>query len=256
MKAPEFEGRLHAKTPQYQKHVHEAKQAIEKALQTGRTFYASCSFGKDSAVMLRLILDVRPDMPILYMSSGYALPDTIAYKDLLKEAWHLNLTELPAKVDYLELCQEFDLPHRRSQATQKRVVKMIKKDHASAWAKEQGFTGAFLGLRAEESRGRKIQYLRNPEGILDKENNILKVAPLATWIAYDIWAFTFSTGMPYNHLYDKENCGFTRYTLRNTGWLSTDGENQGRLEWLRKNYPQYYQKVRDLSYELQSDFPT
>ena len=246
MKTPELEGRLHAKTPQYQKHLQEANNAIEKALQMGRKFYASCSFGKDSAVMLRLILDVQPDMPVLYMSSGYALPDTVAYKNTLKEAWRLNLTELPAPVDYLELCQEFGLPHQRSKATQKRVVEKIKKEPASAWAKEQGFTGGFLGLRNEESRGRKIQYLRHPEGSLDKENNILKVAPLATWTAYDIWAFTFSTGMPYNHLYDKEIGVFTRYTLRNTGWLSTDGENQGRLEWLRRYYPQYYQKVRDL----------
>ena len=255
MKTPELEGRLRAKEPPYQKHLQEAKQAIDKALQTGRTFYVSCSFGKDSAVMLRLILDAQPDMPVLYMSSGYALPDTIAYKDMLKEAWHLNLTELPAPVDYLELCREYGFPHQRSQATQKRVVEMIKKTPASAWAKEQGFTGLFWGLRKEESDGRKILNLRHPEGILDKKNNILKIAPLATWTAYDIWAFTFSTGMPYNHLYDKENCGVNRYTLRNTGWLSTDGENQGRLEWLRKNYPQYYQKVRDLSYELQSDFP-
>jgi phosphoadenosine phosphosulfate reductase len=236
---------LYAKMQQHQQRIKTARQSIKKAIATGRKFYASVSFGKDSAVMLRLLCDIQPNITVLYIKSGYALPETTRYLEELRQAWNLNLTVLDVPIDYLELCQTFGLPHLRSKATQKRVVAMIKKDHASQWAQEQSFTGLFWGLRADESQGRKKLMQCHPEGVIDR-HNILRVAPLAFWTAQDVWAYTLSTGMPYNRLYDHENCGFTRETLRNTGWLSTDGETQGQLEWIRRNYPEQFQKVREL----------
>ena len=236
---------LYAKTGKFKYNVSDAKRAIEKALDTGRNFYTSVSFGKDSSVMLRLILDIKPDIPVLYMNSGYALPDTNEYYAKIKEEWNLNMIELPAQVDYIELCQEFGLPHLRSSQTQKKVVQFLKKNRASNWAVENGYTGLFWGIRADESKGRNHLCKSNPNGILDK-NDILRIAPLAKWKARDVWAYIFSTNMPYNKLYDHENCGYTRETIRNTGWLSTDGETNGYIEWIKKNYPEQYVKLREL----------
>jgi len=236
---------LHAKDADYQKRIENARLAIEMAYDSHRKFYASWSGGKDSSVMLRLILDLSPTIPVLYMQSGYALPETEDYILRMKDEWNLNLTIIHAEIDYIELCKEFGLPHQRTAATQKAIVKSIKKSVGSHWAIQERFSGMFWGLRAEESKSRKQAMKYGKHGLLGNDG-ILRVSPISDLSSIDIWAFIFSTCMPYNKLYDRENCGFTRETLRNTGWLSTDGENYGRLEWLRKNYPIQFLKVREM----------
>jgi 3'-phosphoadenosine 5'-phosphosulfate sulfotransferase (PAPS reductase)/FAD synthetase len=67
-----------------------------------------------------------------------------------------------------------------------------------------------------------------------------RAQPLAWWSAQDTWAYLFSREVPYHPLYDRETHGQTRETLRNTGWLSTDGAEQGRIAWLREHYPDQY----------------
>lgn len=237
--------KLRARSDEYRHRLDAARRSIQRALNTGRKFYVSFSGGKDSSVMLRLILDFMPNIPVMHIKSGYALPDTEQYLKLIKGKWKINLVELHVPVDYLELCREFGLPHLRSKTVQKSVVKLLKKDTASEWAKTQGFEGLFWGLRAEESKGRKMLCKCCPNGVIDK-NDVLRVAPLAAWTAQDVWSYIFSEDMEYNHFYDRENCGYTRETLRNTGWLSTDGETRGQIEWLRRNYPEQFRKVRGL----------
>lgn len=207
--------------------------------------YVSWSGGKDSTVMLHLVRQVAPDIDVLYMRSGYALPDTSVLIERLEEEWKLRLHVLDAPVDYLELCETFGLPHVRKRSTQRKVVQTLKKNHAVVWASQHGFDGLFWGLRADESPGRAALCQAKPRGLRDK-TGVLRVAPLAAWTGEDVWAYTVTGSIPYSDLYDRENCGFTRESLRNTGWLSTDGAAYGRIEWLRMNYPEQFQKVRDL----------
>jgi len=207
--------------------------------------YVSWSGGKDSTVMLHLVRRIAPDIDVLYMSSGYTLPDTAVLIERLRHEWNLHLHVLDAPIDYIELCRTFGLPHTRSRVSQKKVVKILKKDQASAWASSHGFDGLFWGIRAEESVGRAAMCRALPRGLRDGKG-VLRLAPIAEWSAEDVWAYTLTESIAYSGLYDRENCGFTREMLRNTGWLSTDGAAYGRLEWLRMNYPEQFQKVRDL----------
>lgn len=48
------------------------------------------SFGAESAVMLALIADVRPELPIVFLETGMHFPQTLDYRDTLIE--HLGLT--------------------------------------------------------------------------------------------------------------------------------------------------------------------
>ena len=46
--------------------------------------------------------------------------------------------------------------------------------------------------------------------------------------------------IPYPKLYD--NIGLLpREEIRNGGWLTTDGAHMGRVQWLRRYYPEQYQ---------------
>ena len=61
------------------------------------------SFGAESAVLLHLVSQIDPAIPVLFLETGKHFPETLAYRDLLRERFGLtdlrSLTpdpELPA----------------------------------------------------------------------------------------------------------------------------------------------------------------
>ena len=65
----------------------------------GELTYVS-SFGAESAVMLALIADVDPDLPIVFLETGMHFPQTLDYKDELIERLGLtNVREIPPAED-------------------------------------------------------------------------------------------------------------------------------------------------------------
>ena len=42
------------------------------------------SFGAESAVLLHLVAQVAPDMPVLFLDTGKHFPETLAYRDELR----------------------------------------------------------------------------------------------------------------------------------------------------------------------------
>lgn len=207
--------------------------------------YVSWSGGKDSNVVLHLCRCINPDVKVMHMESGYSLPDNFKYIFDVVKKYNINFEELKAEIDYLELCSEFGLPHLRDKKTQQKVVKQIKKNPATEWALKNNYKTMFWGIRSEESNDRKALAKFKGRCFIDK-NGIEKVSPILNWTVKEIWAYHLENKIPVNGIYIKENCGESCETIRNTGWLSTDGENRGRLEWLRKNYPEQYRKVREL----------
>ncbi|MEL6474064.1 MAG: phosphoadenylyl-sulfate reductase [Pseudomonadota bacterium] len=54
------------------------------------------SFGAESAVMLALIADVDPNLPIIFLETGMHFPQTLDYKEELKERLGLtNIRDIP-----------------------------------------------------------------------------------------------------------------------------------------------------------------
>ena len=63
---------------------------------------AVSSFGAESAVLLHLIAQVRPDIPVLFLETGKHFPETLAYRDALVERLGLtNLVNLTPDADAL-----------------------------------------------------------------------------------------------------------------------------------------------------------
>ena len=43
-----------------------------------------------------MIVQQRPDIPVLFLETGYHFPETLAYRDKMTRAWKLNLRNLEA----------------------------------------------------------------------------------------------------------------------------------------------------------------
>ncbi len=57
----------------------------------------TCSFQAEDVVVLHQAIQQRPDIPVLFLETGYHFPETLAYRDELAAKWNLNLRNLSAK---------------------------------------------------------------------------------------------------------------------------------------------------------------
>jgi phosphoadenosine phosphosulfate reductase len=222
-----------------QRRVAEARNILERASSLGRVS-VSMSWGKDSVVAGHLALQhLPPPVTMTHIASSYRLPGFEHVQVYFAERADLHIIE-PRRTlqETIEWLREIGLPHERTAAQQQAVVKAIKKDVGTAWCIDNGFGVQVMGIRADESKARSA-FLRARGAIYDARG--MKVAcPLAWWAAKDVWAYIVANDLPYHPLYDCETHGQTRETLRNTGWLSTDGAEHGRIVWLREHYPEQY----------------
>ena len=90
--------------------IHEAIQIIENGAAKISKPYISCSWGKDSLTLLKLTLQVKPDVMVVFMNSGYDLPDLYDTRDKLLKQWHIeNYTEIPSPIDYISLFEQYGM---------------------------------------------------------------------------------------------------------------------------------------------------
>jgi 3'-phosphoadenosine 5'-phosphosulfate sulfotransferase (PAPS reductase)/FAD synthetase len=106
---------------------------------------------------------------------------------------------------------------------------------------------ALIGLRKDESRGRRILLASRGNTFYARGNQIVQCYPLANWTAADVWSYILKHDLPYPSLYDlAEN----RETARNGAMFAapTLGHYRGQMAALKRMYPALFNKFA-------ADFP-
>ena len=76
-----------------------AQQRVAQALEhLPGTHVLSSSFGAQSAVMLHLVNQVIPGIPVVLIDTGYLFPETYRFIDQLTEKLQLNLNNVTDKL--------------------------------------------------------------------------------------------------------------------------------------------------------------
>lgn len=222
----------------------EKEKKIEKVIQEQLNYskrpMLSLSWGKDSFLLLTYLLKFKPDIDVVYLNSGYGLSDNYKFRDNQLSELNVNYHEIEQQIDYIDLCKLYGLPHLRIPATQRKVVSIIKKDQLDRIAKDIGCDVVFWGLRADESRGR---FGLSKKGYwFDKKNGLRFVHPLIYLSQFELWWLYDYYNLPINDIYTKTEL-VKREQIRNSGWLSTDGTQYGRLDWLSFHYPEEFSRL-------------
>ena len=58
----------------------------------------TCSFQTECMALVDLVIAQHPNIPVLFLETGYHFPETYAYRDQMTEQLHLNLVNLSAKI--------------------------------------------------------------------------------------------------------------------------------------------------------------
>lgn len=231
--------RLHGKLPVI-------KRRTDRALETIRDWRARCqkpyiawSTGKDSTLCLRLALRVDPKIQVVYFDADSCLPDSEKFIERLVPEWNLNFRRVKTR-PILDVLAQYGLtyPGIEYQTMKATVYEPIKSLRA------EGYDGVIVGVRAEESRGRKIAASALGSMFRAKSSGMLTCWPLAQWASRDVWGATINGELPYNTAYDKTR--FAEFEeMRVSYWAGETNRTYGRYVWLRYYYPDLYRRLAE-----------
>jgi phosphoadenosine phosphosulfate reductase len=161
------------------------------------TVCLTCSFQAEDMIVLDLLRRRLPQLPVLFLETGYHFSETYQFRDRMTAEWGLNLVNALPQKTVQQQESELGILYRDDPAKccQLRKVEPLM-------ASLEPFDVWFTGLRREQSPTRKnlkkIEQHRLPSG-----KTLLKVSPLADWAWAQVWQYTGKHGLRYLPQYDQ-----------------------------------------------------
>ena len=144
------------------------------------------SFGSESVVLLHLLSEIDPHVPVLFLDTGRLFPETLAYRTEVVE--RLGLTDVRTITPDEERLATLD-PIKALWMTNPDLCCRIRKTEPLARA-VKGFDAWFTGRKRFQTAGRATIRLFEAEG------ERIKINPLADWSAAELMAYADEHDLP------------------------------------------------------------
>jgi phosphoadenosine phosphosulfate reductase len=165
--------------------------------QYGDKLVLSTSFGIQSAVMLHLVTNQIPKIPVIFVDTGYLFPETYRFAEELTGRLNLNLkTYLPRQSAAQQEAVHGKLWEQKLEGL-KRYNVINKVEPMNRAVQELGAVAWLSGLRRYQSSSRETR------GIAEQQNKIMKVYPIIDWNDRDIYNYLSENNLPYHPLWDE-----------------------------------------------------
>lgn len=160
-------------------------------------FILSSSFGIQAALMLHLVTQVRPNIPVVLTDTGYLFPETYRFIDELTARLQLNLRVYRAALTPAWQEARFGRLWEDGEDGLKRYNDMNKVEPMARAMKELKGRTWFSGLRREQARSRADL------PILAVQRGRFKVLPVIEWTNKDVHAYLTRFDLPYHPLWEQ-----------------------------------------------------
>lgn len=232
--------KLWAKMPQYKSKVKKTKGLIAQMLNVVSSPYISLSCGKDSCAMASLISEQKP-VPMRFVSRGET---RLLYSNLDEVLGYFKSLAPVEEICFDRLfSQEWkDADFQTQQTAGKTDIRGLD---------NSGFDGVFMGLRMDESRGRKISLKYHQSKGLPhycwkySDRQFIRMCPMAEWSAKDIGAYITEHNIPVLDWY--KNMGFDSRTATR---LNRQAIENNTVFWLHIHNPEGYHRLIERFPEL------
>lgn len=176
----------------------DAQTLVEWGYQTfGEGLVMSTSFGIQAAVMLHLVSTVVPNIPVIWVDTGYLPAETYRFAEELTERLRLNLKVYqspisPARMEalYGRLWAEENVEALN------RYDQIRKVEPMQRALQELGATAWLAGLRGDQTDHRKTL------NRIGKQSGKYKILPILNWNARDIYQYLTAHDLPYHPFFD------------------------------------------------------
>jgi len=205
--------------------IQNARELIAGELAKNGAACITSSFQAECVVLVHMLKEQRPDIPVLFLETGYHFPETLAYRDQMTRDWNLNLVNLEAKQSVKEQESQFGILNQTepSKCCGLRKVEPL-------FAGIANYDTWFTALRREQSPTRanlqEVEPFKLPVG-----KTLEKVSPLAGWTNKDVWQYLSRYDIPALPLYDQ---GYTSIGCQPCTALPFDPNNPRSGRWQGK----------------------
>ncbi|MBR8830113.1 MAG: Phosphoadenosine phosphosulfate reductase [Chroococcopsis gigantea SAG 12.99] len=189
----------------------------------------STSFGIQAAVMLHLATEIIPDIPVIWVDTGYLPAETYRFADELATRLNLNLKVYqspisPARMEAVQgkLWAQNDVESLNLYDSIRKVEPMqraLKELKATAW---------LAGLRREQTDHRKN--LRR----LERQGKQYKVLPILYWNSKTIYEYLTKYDLPYHPYFDQGYVSVGDWHSSRPLTLEDDNDRDTRFKGLKQ----------------------
>ena len=200
----------------------EARQAVAEALAQIGAPCVTCSFQAEDMAVLQLVREHKPDVPVLFLETGYHFKEVYAYRDEMTAQYGLNLVNVMPLETVAAQEEKFGQLYQ-SQPDQCCKLRKV----GPLFRSLEDYQIWFTGLRRVQSPTRANLQIHDTFP-LPTGKHLNKVSPLAAWTDKDVWSFCREQGIPMLPLYD---LGYTSVGCQPCTLLPIDPENARSGRW-------------------------
>ncbi|HEU4481223.1 MAG TPA: phosphoadenylyl-sulfate reductase [Actinomycetota bacterium] len=157
------------------------------------------SFQSSGLVILHLMRSIRPDVPVLFLDTGFHFPETIDFRDRVVAEWGLKLVEVRGKHGSPE--RQAEVHGEELYRRDPNLCCAINKVDPLQEALEE-YDGWVSGLRRDQSPLRADTPIVEAQ-MLPTGNEVLKIHPLAHWTGADVASYVAEHSIPTHPLLEK-----------------------------------------------------
>ncbi|MEM6980078.1 MAG: phosphoadenylyl-sulfate reductase [Planctomycetota bacterium] len=159
---------------------------------------ASTSFGIQSAVTLHLIHQQVPDLPIIWVDTGYLPEETLQYARTLTRRLDLNVHDVKSPISPKEMESRFGRLWESDDVRQLDLYDHLRKVEPMQRAlRELKVSGWISGLRAEQTQHRQ----QLPRVKRDDQRH--RIYPILRWSSRDVYQYMQTHRLPQHPLFDR-----------------------------------------------------
>jgi len=160
----------------------------------GSRLVLSSSFGLQAAVMLDLVSKYAPEVPVVWIDTGYLFPESYKYVEELKDKLNLNLKEFQPKMTAARQEALYGKLWEQGEEGNAKYGLINKVEPMNRALQELGTDVWLSGLRRSQSSTR----VNRP--FLEQQKKTLKVYPILDWSDYQVEQYYRDNDLPHHPL--------------------------------------------------------
>ncbi len=171
---------------------------IQLAVNTfGDKLVLSTSFGVQSAVMLHQATRIKPDIPVIFVDTGYLFPETYRFAEELKQRLDINLKVYTPQISAARQEALYGKLWEQGEEGLVQYGQINKVEPMNRALKELRATAWMSGLRRTQASSRKDLHF------VSTQSKTVKVHPILDWSDKDIYYYLQEHDLPYHPLWEK-----------------------------------------------------
>ncbi len=164
----------------------------------GEVILAS-SFGAESVVSLHLATQVKPDIRIVMVDTGYLFPETHRFMEQMRQRFNLNVWTYRTANDPITWLGDHSEPDPSYRSDKNACCNANKNEPMRRAMRELSPRAWFRGIRRNQSKTREVAQFIS----WDEQFNNYAISPILNWGGREIYAYMKQYDLPYHPLVEK-----------------------------------------------------